>query len=181
MCIEYGNSLQMVCDMTIAGDDAHFGNLGEVIGMSGIGSPSRILNSLVGYKRRREMVTCGRTVSAKQAAEMGMINKVVPREKLDEEVRNEARRMAIIPIDGLVTGRAYAHLVLEEMGVGADMLRTSYMWAGFTLNIKYEPSEFKFFDVVREKGLREALRQRREIYAPLGGFGSDNERDFVAR
>lgn len=177
-CIEYGNGLQIACDMTIASDDAHFGNLGQVIGISGI-VPLTPLSNLIGYKRFREMMISGRTVSAKQAASMGLINRAVPRKKLDEEVWNEARRIAVIPIDGLVTGKAYTHLSLEEMGMGASILRSAYAWAGFTLTVNVEPDEFKFFDIIREKGLREALRRRREIYEPLGGFGPDAERDPV--
>ena len=50
---------------------------------------------------------------------------------------------------------------------------------GLCLNLKHESDEFHFFEVVREKGLREAIRQRQELYAPLGGFGVRGERDFV--
>ena len=178
LCIEYGMSLQMNCDMTIASDDAHFGHLGQVIGMGGI-TPQLHYLVAMGYKRFREMMTCGRTYSAEQAVEMGIVNRVVPREKLNEEVWNEARRIALIPIDGLVTSKMHMRLALEELGLGASMYLTSVIWAGFMPNLKHESDEFHFFDVVREKGLREAIRQRQELYAPLGGFGVRGERDFV--
>ncbi|MFC1532102.1 enoyl-CoA hydratase/isomerase family protein [Thermodesulfobacteriota bacterium] len=178
LCIEYGMGLHMHCDMTIAGDDAHFGHLGQVIGMSGVSHLQLYLGAM-GYKRCREMMTCGRTYNARQAVEMGMVNRVVPREKLDEEVWNEAKRIALIPLDGLVTGKMHMRLALEEMGLTASNYRTQVIWAGFMPNVKHEPGEFHFFDVLREKGLKEALRQRKEVYAPLGGFGRDDERDFI--
>ena len=56
------------------------------------------------------MVSCGRTFSARQLAELGIINRAVPREKLDEEVWKEAKRIALIAIDGLVTGK-YGEMV----------------------------------------------------------------------
>ncbi len=178
LCLEYGHLMQLHGDMTIAGDDAHFGHLGQVMGISGIG-PFKAISNLIGYKRYREMMTCGRTVSAREAAEMGLINRVVPRERLNEEAWNEARRIAMVPLDGLVSGKAFAHMALEEMGVPADELRAGYMWAGFALSIVHQPGEFSFLDVVREEGLKQAMRRRKELYAPLGGFGLEAERDRV--
>ena len=99
-------------------------------------------------------------MSGKEAEARNLINRAVPREKLDEEVRNEAKRIAVIPLDGLVTGKAYTQLTMESQGVSFDILLSGYMWAGFALNIKYEPGDFKFFDVLREQNLSEAIRAR---------------------
>jgi len=65
---------------------------------------------------------------------------------------------------------------MESQGVSFDILLSGYMWAGFALNIKYEPGDFKFFDVLREQSLSEAIRARKRIYEPLGGFGPAAER-----
>ncbi len=103
-CTNGGFHFVFEMDMIIASDDAHFGQIGQVAGVSGGGgTPS--WHHHIGTKTWREMVTCGRTFSARQAAELGFINRVVPREKLDEEVWKEAQRVALIGIDGLVTGK----------------------------------------------------------------------------
>ena len=176
-CIEYGMAYLAGCDMAIASDDAHFGHLGQVIGMSGLSPTIRSIAGM-GYKRYREMMTTGRTFNARQAVEMGLINRVVRREDLDQEVWDEARRIAVIPLDGLVTGKYHAGLVLKAMDAGLNL--TNVFWAGFMPNLKHERDEFHFFEVVREKGVGEAIKQRRAIYDPLGGFGVDGEKPFVA-
>jgi enoyl-CoA hydratase len=173
-CIEYGNVLHMFCDMTIASENAHFGNLGQVIGISGIISLQCYINQ-IGYKRAREMLTCGRTIGGKEAEKIGWINRAVPLEKLDAEVLNEAKRIAVIPIDGLVTGKAYTWMSLESQGIGADIARGWLNWFP-ALSITHEPGEFHMFGEIREKGLNEAIAARRRVYEPLGGFGHKNER-----
>jgi enoyl-CoA hydratase len=174
-CIEWGNLIQSLTDITIASEDAHFGNLGQVVGTSGTLFFNRY-SHLIGQKRTREMAVSGRTMNGKEAESRNLINRAVPRNELDAEVRNEAKRIAVIPLDGLVTGKAYTQLTMESQGVGFDILLSGYMWSGFALNIKYEPGDFKFFDVLREQSLGEAIRARKKIYEPLGGFGPAAER-----
>jgi enoyl-CoA hydratase len=176
-CIEYGMGYLSGCDMAIASDDAHFGHLGQVIGMSGLSPTIRSIAGM-GYKRFREMMTTGRTYDARQAVEMGLINRVVKRDDLEQEVWDEARRIAVIPLDGLVTGKYHAGLVLKAMEAGLNL--TNIFWSGFMPNLKHEPDEFHFFEVVREKGVTEAIKQRRAIYDPLGGFGIAGEKPFIA-
>jgi enoyl-CoA hydratase len=174
MCVEYGMGLQMHCDMTIASDDAHFGHLGQVAGMSGL-VPTVHYITAMGYKRFREMMVSGRTYSGQQAVEMGLCNRVVPRAKLDEETWKEAKRIAIIPLDGLVTGKMSARLGLMNMGINLQSEMGGVMWAGFMPNVKHEPDEFHFFDVVREQGLGAGIRARQAQYDPLGGLGAKAE------
>jgi enoyl-CoA hydratase len=172
--IEFGCALAMHCDMVIASDDAHFGHLGQTIGMSGF-VPSIHYISAMGYKRFREMMTCGRTYSGADAIEMGLANRIVPRAELEAEVMNEARRIALIPLDGLVTGKLNARLGLQALGAQNASDISGVMWAGYMPNLKHEPGEFHFFEVVREQGLEAAIRQRQALYEPLGGFGVKNE------
>ncbi len=103
-CTDGGFHFTRELDMIIAADDAHFGSIGVAAGRTGdSGMPS--WHQHTGYHMFREMVACGRTFSAKTMAELGMINRVVPREKLYDEVWKEAQRIAIVPLDGLVTGK----------------------------------------------------------------------------
>jgi enoyl-CoA hydratase len=177
-CIEYGMAINMHLDMTIASDDAHFGHLGQVAGMSGL-IPSIHYLSGMGYKRFREMMVSGRTFSGSQAVEMGLANRIVPHAELEAEVMNEARRIALIPLDGLVTGKLNARLGMQALGVATQNELQGVMWGGYMPNLKFEPDEFHFFNVVREEGLGQAIRQRQALYGPLGGFGVDDERPIV--
>ncbi len=178
-CIELGNQLQACCDISIAAEDAHIGNLGQVGGISGI-TLIRLYAHLIGYKRTREMMVTGRTWSGREASLIGLVNRAVPRERLAEEAMTEARRIALLPIDGIVSGKAYSHLVWEAMGMGQAFTE---LYVGHTLGLKlrFEEGDFAFFKEVRRNGASAAVAKRRELYAPLGGFGPDAEISIVPR
>jgi len=81
-----GNILQFMCDLTIASEDSVFGQVGPKIGSVDPGFGTAYLARLVGEKKAKEMWYLCRQYSASQALEMGLINRVVPAEKLDSEV-----------------------------------------------------------------------------------------------
>lgn len=176
-CIELGNQWQACCDISIAAEDAHIGNLGQVAGISGI-TIIRLYAQLIGYKRTREMMISGRTWSGREASLIGLVNRAVPKDRLEEEVMNEARRIALLPIDGIVSGKAYSHMVWEAMGMGQAFTE---LYLGHTLGLKlrFEEGDFAFFKEVGRRGAKEAVAMRRELYAPLGGFGPDAEVSIV--
>ena len=81
-----GHVLHVVCDLTIASDNAIFGQTGPKVGSFDAGFGSSYLARHVGQKRAREIwFTCNQ-YSAEEAFNMGMVNKVVPLEKLEDEV-----------------------------------------------------------------------------------------------
>ena len=81
-----GHVLHVVCDLTIASDNAIFGQTGPKVGSFDAGFGSSFLASHVGQKKAREIWFLCRQYSAKEAEEMGMVNKVVPLEQLEDEV-----------------------------------------------------------------------------------------------
>jgi 2-ketocyclohexanecarboxyl-CoA hydrolase len=81
-----GNVLATLCDLTIASENAVFGQVGPKVGSVDPGFGTASLARLVGEKRAREIWYLCRRYSAKQAYEMGLVNAVVPPERLDEEV-----------------------------------------------------------------------------------------------
>lgn len=176
-CIEWGNAVQACCDITIAAEDAHLGNLGQVAGISGI-TIIRLYANLIGYKRTREMMISGRTFSGRDASLIGLINHAVPAEQLESVVQQEAARIALLPIDGIVTGKAYAHLVFDSMGFSSAFTET-YYGHELGLKMKFEEDDFWFFDQIRRNGVRDAVRQRQARYEPYGGFGADAELPLV--
>jgi len=80
-----GNILAMVCDLTIAADNAVFGQTGPKVGSFDAGYGSAHLARMVGQKKAREIWFLCRQYDAEQALQMGMVNAVVPPERLEEE------------------------------------------------------------------------------------------------
>jgi naphthoate synthase len=80
-----GHILHQVCDLTIAGDNAVFGQTGPKVGSFDGGYGAGLLARMVGDKRAREIWYLCRQYSASEAYEMGMVNKVVPVAELEAE------------------------------------------------------------------------------------------------
>lgn len=80
-----GNVLQVVCDLTIASENARFGQTGPKVGSFDAGFGSSYLARCVGQKKAREIWFLCRQYTAAEALEMGMVNTVVPLERLEEE------------------------------------------------------------------------------------------------
>ena len=79
-----GNVLQVVCDLTIASENAIFGQTGPKVGSFDAGFGSSYLARCVGQKKAREIWFLCRQYSAMEALEMGMVNKVVPLDRLED-------------------------------------------------------------------------------------------------
>lgn len=82
-----GNVLCTLCDFTIAGENAIFGQVGTKVGSVDPGFGTALLARCVGEKRAREMWYLSRRYSAQEAYDMGLVNTVVPNDQLDDEVR----------------------------------------------------------------------------------------------
>lgn len=80
-----GNVLQVVCDLSIASENARFGQTGPKVGSFDAGFGSSYLARCVGQKKAREIWFLCKQYTAQEALEMGMVNKVVPLDKLEEE------------------------------------------------------------------------------------------------
>ena len=81
-----GHVLHLMCDLTIASDNAIFGQTGPKVGSFDAGFGASYLARIVGQKKAREIWFMCRQYSAAEAERMGMVNKVVPQEQLEDEV-----------------------------------------------------------------------------------------------
>jgi naphthoate synthase len=88
-----GHVLHVVCDLTIAADNARFGQVGPKVGSFDGGFGASILSRLVGPKKAKEIWFLCRQYDARQALDMGLINAVVPLERLEEETVQWCREM----------------------------------------------------------------------------------------
>lgn len=88
-----GHVLHVICDLTIAADNAKFGQVGPKVGSFDGGLGSSYLARIVGQKKAREIWYLCRQYSAQEALEMGLVNCVVPLDKLQEETLNWSRQI----------------------------------------------------------------------------------------
>src|SRR6266513_41290 len=88
-----GHVLHVICDLTIAADNARFGQTGPKVGSFDGGFGAGVLSNLVGPKKAKEIWFLCRQYDAREALEMGLVNTVVPLEELEEETVRWCREM----------------------------------------------------------------------------------------
>ena len=92
-CVGGGHVLHVCCDLTIAADNAKFGQTGPKVGSFDGGYGSWLLAQTVGLKKAREIWYLCRQYSAQEALDMGLVNTVVPLADLEKETVSWAREM----------------------------------------------------------------------------------------
>ena len=103
-----GHVLHVVCDLTIAAENAIFGQTGPKVGSFDGGFGSSYLARIVGQKKAREIWYLCRQYNAVEAEKMGLVNKVVPVDKLEEE------------------GITWAKQILEHSPLAIRLLKSSF-------------------------------------------------------
>lgn len=123
-----GHVLHVVCDLTIAAENARFGRTGSRVGSFDGGYGSNLLARMVGDKRAREIWYLCRQYDAQQALAMGLINTVVPLERLEDEGVQWAREilahspMAIRFLKAAINAAADGHAGLQQLAGDATLL-----------------------------------------------------------
>jgi naphthoate synthase len=110
-----GHVLHLVCDLTIAADNARFGQVGPKVGSFDGGYGASELARLVGPKKAKEIWFLCRQYDAAQALEMGLVNTVVPLERLEAETLQWCREMLALSPFALRMMKASFHA--EEDGM----------------------------------------------------------------
>ncbi len=123
-----GHVLHVVCDLTIAADNAIFGQTGPRVGSFDGGYGSNLLARMVGDKKAREIWYLCRQYNAQQALEMGLVNAVVPLERLEDEGVQWAREilekspLAIRMLKAAINAAADGHAGLQQLAGDATLL-----------------------------------------------------------
>jgi naphthoate synthase len=91
-----GHVLHLVCDLTIAADNARFGQTGPRVGSFDGGFGAGLLSNLVGPKKAKEIWFLCRQYDAQQALDMGLVNTVVPLDELEAETVQWCREMLVL-------------------------------------------------------------------------------------
>ncbi|WP_202320623.1 enoyl-CoA hydratase/isomerase family protein [Archaeoglobus neptunius] len=97
ICVGGGNEIAMACDLVVAGKSARFGQPELRVGSTALGLGVQMLPLIVGEKRAREILFTAKILSAEDAFQIGLINRVV----VDEEVEEEARKLAVQILDNM--------------------------------------------------------------------------------
>jgi naphthoate synthase len=123
-----GNILTMVCDLTIAAETAKFGQTGPKVGSFDAGYGAGLLAAMVGQKKAREIWYLCEQYTAQEALEMGLINKVVPFEELEDTCVAWARRIMMMSPTAIRFMKASFNAAtdglagLQQLGGDATML-----------------------------------------------------------
>ncbi len=160
----YGPAFQIasVCDVTIASEDAVFTDpTYRFIGASPIDMV--YLMHTIGVKKVKELMLTGRAIGAKEAKEFGLVNRVVPRNKLDEEVSKVAAEICRQPYDAIVTGKACFEAALDLCNVGAGITAgmAEQTWQS---NIQIQPGDFNVLKTLKTKGVKATIAEEISRY-----------------
>ncbi len=123
-----GHVLQVLCDLTIAADNAIFGQTGPKVGSFDGGYGASFLARIVGQKKAREIWYLCRQYNAQQALDMGLVNTVVPYERLEEETMGWCKEilanssMAIRCLKAALNADCDGQAGLQELAGNATML-----------------------------------------------------------
>ncbi len=159
-CLAGGCDLMMMCDIAVASDDAIFG---EPEIRFGSGVVTMVMPWLVGARKAKELLLTGEDrIDAQEALRLGLVNRVVPRDRLEEEALSLARQIAVMDPVGIRLTKKAINRSLEVAGFREALM------ANVDIDAVIEAAEVperKEFDRIRaEKGLKEAIRWRDERF-----------------
>jgi enoyl-CoA hydratase len=146
-----GCELSMCCDLRICSEKARFGqpeiNLGLIPGASG----TQRLPRLIGAAKAKEMIFLGDPIDAATALNLGLVNKVVPIDKLMEEAKAWAAKMA---------GKSSPVLAMAKMAIQTGL--DTDINTGLNMEIKCDALCFATYD--RQEGMDAFLEKRKAVF-----------------
>ena len=155
-CLAGGCELALCCDITIAADDAVFG---EPELKFGAGIVVMILPWLVGPKRAKEIILTGADrIGAAEAARIGLINRVVPSDALESAAFALARHIAVIDPELVQQTKRAINQSLETMGL-VEALNAA-LDIDLAIEGKGSDDKRRFMEIARKEGLRKAIAWR---------------------
>ena len=160
-CLSGGTELSAMCDLLVTAEDATFGHI------AGRYQGTLRTNSLwpytIGMRKTKEILFTGDFINGKEAERIGMVNKAVPADQLEDEVYDLARRIARVPLEILTLHKHSVNRWFEVMGLHTA-LRSS---ADFDAMGPFTGVMGEFQKLVTEQGMQAALAFRD---APWRGY-----------
>ncbi len=157
-CLSGAGELLAVSDLVVASENASFGHpAGRDLGIP----PTVFFWPLtLGMRKTKEMLYTARSMDAHEAEKSGLINKVVPAEDLEKETRALAEDIAKTPVNHLMILKQSTNNFYDNMNVEKSTRQASDLDADF----HQSPTFLAFFKLVREKGMKAALVERKRLF-----------------
>ena len=152
-----GLELAMACDLIVAADDAQ---LGEPEIRFGSAPVTLLMPFLIGQKKTRELLMTGDLIDAEEAHRIGLVNRVVARDRLAEEVDALADRLARVPPDVMAPTKRMLNRAMDAAGFAAAV----EMGLDLQSFINMSETAREFDAIVRAEGLKAALAWRDHRY-----------------
>ena len=158
LCLSGGGELIAMCDLVVAAETAKFGHpAGRDLGIP----PTVFLwPMLIGMKKTREFLYTARLFSATEAEQLGLINRVVPLDQLEQTVDDLAADVAKTPVNNLAILKQATSRFYENMGLFASGDQAAELDAVF----HQSESFVSFFTKVAQDGVQAALAERRKRF-----------------
>jgi enoyl-CoA hydratase len=161
-CLGGACELALACDLVVATESARFG---EPEIRFGSGPVTLLMPFVLGEKRTNELLLTGDTIDAATAERWGLVNRVVPEEKLDEAVSELVRKIAPTPLAVLRLTKISLTRAAEAKGLRQAVDANLDLSA--ILNAAETPEGKEFARIAAEKGLKAALAWRDSRYGEL--------------
>jgi enoyl-CoA hydratase len=155
----------MACDLIVAAEGSQ---LGEPEIRFGSAPVTLLMPFVIGQKKTRELLLTGDLIDAAEAERIGLINRVVPADRLAQEVDTLADRLARVPPDVMAPTKLMLNRAMDAAGFAAAV----EMGLDLQSFINMSETAREFDSIVRDRGLRAALAWRDERYDErLAGSG----------
>ncbi len=161
--IEAGLYIVKASDIVVAADNSKFSQRGQRLAFGGL--PTLPIELVMGHtKKVMECLLTGRTVSGKEAEEIGYCTKAVPAAILESEVHHLAGAIAVLPRDVVVMGRVARRHMYDRMGL--TTLKEVITYHTLSVNLKYTQDERELMFIRDREGMgeREAFHKLHEKY-----------------
>jgi enoyl-CoA hydratase len=164
-CLAGGTDLMLACDLAVAADDAYFGYVDVRFGS---GVVSMFLPWVVGMRAAKELLFTGEDrVPADEALRLGLVNRVVPRDRLDDATLELAEEIAKNEPFVIQTSKRAANRVWDVAGFRAAMASNTELDVMIeTANL---PARDEFRRITQEQGLKAAIAWRDARFRGDGG------------
>ena len=160
-CIAAGYMLASMCDIIMASEDAQFSN--PVLRMTPSAAELLVEPWEMGARKAKEFLFTGDPIDAPEAWRLGMINRVVPQERLEEEVLKLAKRIALMPPVAISLTKASVNRTLDLMGQS-----NAFAYHFLIHQVSHRTDESRqFFDEKgrsEEKGMKTFLEKRDGLF-----------------
>jgi enoyl-CoA hydratase len=161
--IEAGLYITKCADIVVAADTARFSQRGQRLAFGGL--PTLPLELVMGHtKKINELIITGRTISGKEAEEVGYVTKTVPEEDLEAEVHGLATAISVLPKDAIVMGKVARRHMSDRMGLST--LKEVITYHTLSTNISYTEDERDLMFIKDREGMgeKEAFHKLHEKY-----------------